>query len=252
MKLITWNASMRFRDKIENILPFNADLLVIPECEAPEKWGASSHLQKVNQFLWFGDNQNKGIGILTLNDHYQIKLHPSYNTEFRYIIPLIVTGQQDFILFAIWSQLSRSKFDSYIGQIYLALNYYESLLKEQCIIAGDWNSNKIFDHIKRVGTHSEVVELLEKVKIRSVYHELLNEEHGLETMPTHYFRKENARPFHIDFIFASESILKQVSKFEIGSYEEWIPLSDHMPIVMEQNICSAVFEQRQGNGSIIS
>jgi hypothetical protein len=65
MKLITWNASMRFRDKIESILPFNADILVIPECEAPEKWRASKRLQEINQFLWFamyhaGDwNSNK-------------------------------------------------------------------------------------------------------------------------------------------------------------------------------------------------
>ena len=129
----------------------------------------------------------------------------------------------------------KKQFDSYIGQIFLALKYYESLLKEPCIIAGDWNSNKIFDHIKRVGTHSEVVDILEKVNIRSAYHHLLNEEHGLEIQPTHYFRKDQASPFHIDFIFAADSILKQVSKLEIGAYEEWIKLSDHMPIFMEIN-----------------
>jgi hypothetical protein len=37
MKLVSWNTAMRFRDKIETILPYNADILVIPECEAPEK-----------------------------------------------------------------------------------------------------------------------------------------------------------------------------------------------------------------------
>jgi hypothetical protein len=243
MNLITWNASMRFRDKIESILPFNADILVIPECEAPEKWRASNRLQETNQFLWFGDNLNKGIGILNFNDNLHIELHPSYNKEFRYIIPLIVTGKQSFILFAVWSQLTKSKFDSYIGQIFLALNYYESLLSDPCIIAGDWNSNKIFDHIKRVGTHSEVVHLLDKVNVWSAYHHSHNEEHGLETLPTHYFRKDKASPFHIDFIFASESILNQTSKLEVGSYEEWIKLSDHMPIVMELNSSLAEFHE---------
>lgn len=233
MKFITWNASMRFRDKIDNILPFNADILVIPECEAPEKWRGKNHQKEINQFLWFGDNLNKGIGILNLNDDYNIKIHPSYNKDFRYIIPLIVTGKQSFLLFAVWSQLTKSKFDSYIGQIFLALKYYESLLKEPCIIAGDWNSNKIFDHIKRVGTHSDVVDFLEKVNIRSTYHHLINEEHGFERQPTHYFRKDKASPFHIDFIFASESILNQTSKLEIGLYKDWIKLSDHMPIFMD-------------------
>jgi exonuclease III len=235
MKFITWNASMRFRDKIDNILSFNADILVIPECEAPEKWRGKNHHKDINQFLWFGDNLNKGIGILNLNDAFNIKLHPFYNKDFRYIIPLIVTGKQSFLLFAVWSQLTKSKYDSYIGQIFLALKYYECLLKEPCIIAGDWNSNKIFDHIKRVGTHSDVVDFLEKVNIRSTYHHLLNEEHGLETQPTHYFRKNKSSPFHIDFIFASETLVKQIRNLEIGTYEEWINLSDHMPIFMELN-----------------
>lgn len=152
MKFITWNASMRFRDKIDSIFPFNADILVIPECEAPEKWRGENQHKDIHQFLWFGDNLNKGIGIFNLNEDYSIKLHPSYNKDFRYIIPLIVTGKQSFLLFAVWSQLTKNKFDSYI-----------------------------------------------------------------------------------DFIFASETLLKQIRNLEIGTYEEWINLSDHMPIFMDFN-----------------
>ncbi len=221
---------MRFRDKIEEIFPYIADIIVIPECEAPEKWRNSANLQALNQFLWYGDNLNKGIGIMTLNNSYHIELHPDYNKDFRYIIPLIVTGKEDFILLAIWSQNTKPQFNSYIGQIYLALNYYESLLKQPCVIVGDWNSNKIFDTIKRVGTHSEVVELLEKKSIKSAYHAYFNEEHGKETIATHYFRKAESSPFHIDFLFASETILSRLRHFEIGTYEKWIKCSDHVPL----------------------
>lgn len=42
MKIVTWNAQMKFREKIKYILPFAPDLMVIPECEAPEKWGQST------------------------------------------------------------------------------------------------------------------------------------------------------------------------------------------------------------------
>lgn len=230
MKLVTWNAAMRFRDKIEEVFPFAADILVVPECEAPEKWRKSNNLQAINQFLWYGDNLNKGIGIMTLNNTYQIGLHPSYNEDFRYIVPLIVSGEQDFILLAVWSQNTKKQFESYIGQIYLALKYYESLLEMPCVIIGDWNSNKIFDYIKRVGTHSEVVDLLKNEGITSVYHYYFNEDHGQESIPTHYFRKEKARPFHLDFLFASETFLNRLSHFEIGSYEKWINLSDHVPL----------------------
>ena len=37
-------------------------------------------------------------------------------------------------------------------------------------------------------------------------------------------------PFHIDFLFASESILSRLSHFEIGSYESLIKFSDHVPL----------------------
>ena len=229
MKLIVWNAAMRFRDKLEHLKSYQADILIIPESESPEKWGQTK-LQDVNQFLWFGEKVNKGIGIFTLNEHYKIELHPLYNKDFRYIIPLLVTGKRNFILFAVWSQNTKAKFESYIGQIYLALKYYDTLLKEPCVIAGDWNSNKNFDHIRRVGTHTDVVNLLKSKGITSTYHHFYNEEHGDESQPTHYFRKEYARPFHIDYIFTSTHILPSLTKMEVGKHENWIKLSDHMPL----------------------
>ena len=72
---------MRFRDKIEEIFPYMADIIVIPECEAPDKWKNNNNMQALQQFLWYGDILNKGIGIMTLNDSYQIELHPLYNQE---------------------------------------------------------------------------------------------------------------------------------------------------------------------------
>ncbi|MGN4427128.1 endonuclease/exonuclease/phosphatase family protein [Bacillus cereus group sp. MYBK30-1] len=233
MKLVTWNAAMGFRNKIEKIFPFNADILVIPECEAHEKWRASKYQKDIEPFLWFGDNRNKGIGIITLNNTYQIEVHPDYDDDFRYIIPLKVSGKQDFILFAVWSQKTKNRYDSYIGQIYKALEHYKHLLQEPCIIVGDWNSNKKFDHIKRVGTHSMVVERLKSVGIRSAYHRFFKEKHGQETKPTYFFRKDKSSPFHIDFLFASEIILDQLSLVEVGSFEKWIKSSDHMPIYIE-------------------
>ncbi|MGF2711782.1 endonuclease/exonuclease/phosphatase family protein [Bacillus cereus] len=233
MKIVAWNAAMAFRKKIEKILPLKANILVISECEKPEKWERSVVQNGTDNFLWEGDNPNKGIGIITLDKRYKIEIHPDYDKTFRYIIPLKVSGEQEFIMFAVWSQKGEKRYNSYIGQIYLALEKYKSLLKEPCIIVGDWNSNKVFDRIKRVKTHSEVVEFLEGFGIMSAYHHFSKEEHGKESEATHYFRKEKARPFHIDYLFASEIFLGQLKSFNIGSCEDWIEFSDHMPIIAE-------------------
>ncbi|OFD57613.1 hypothetical protein BWGOE4_30390 [Bacillus mycoides] len=233
MKIVAWNAGMAFRKKIDKILPLKANILVISECEKPEKWEQSVVQNGTDNFLWEGDNPNKGIGIITLDKRYKIEIHPDYDKTFRYIIPLKVSGEQEFIMFAVWSQKGEKRYNSYIGQIYLALEKYKSLLKEPCIIVGDWNSNKVFDRIKRVKTHSEVVEFLEGFGIMSAYHHFSKEEHGKESEATHYFRKEKARSFHIDYLFASEIFLGQLKSFNIGSCEDWIEFSDHMPIIAE-------------------
>lgn len=236
MKIVAWNAGMAFRKKIDKILPLKANILVISECEKPEKWGQIIDEKGIDDFLWEGDNPNKGIGIITFGERYKIEIHPNYDKSFRYIVPIKVSaGNQEFIMFAVWSQKGENRYSSYIGQIYLALEKYASLLKGPCIIVGDWNSNKVFDHIKRVKTHSEVVEFLEGFGIKSAYHHFSKEEQGEESKATHYFRKEKMRPFHIDCLFASEIFLNQLESIEIGSYEEWIEFSDHMPISAEFN-----------------
>ncbi|MDG0933779.1 endonuclease/exonuclease/phosphatase family protein, partial [Bacillus paranthracis] len=64
MKIVAWNASMAFRKKIDKILPLKADILAISECEKSEKWGQIDKGKGINDFLWEGDNPNKGIGII--------------------------------------------------------------------------------------------------------------------------------------------------------------------------------------------
>jgi hypothetical protein len=54
---------------------------------------------------------------------------------------------------------------------------------ENCIIAGDWNSNKIFDYIKRIGTHSDTVHLL-KIYIRYIVRIILSLKKSKERKPS--------------------------------------------------------------------
>lgn len=231
MKLVTWNGAMKFREKIRQVLPLRADIFVIPECEAPEKWGDNME-KSIHQFFWEGDNKNKGLGVFSMNKDYHLELHPFYNPEYKLIVPINVTGKENFILFAIWSQDMPKKKYSYIGQIHLVLQYYRDLLETDCILAGDWNSHPIFDNIKRVGTHTEVVNFLSEYSISSAYHHHFKMPQGEEAHPTLFFRKEKASPFHIDYVFSSECYLDRVELMEVGGYDEWIKYSDHMPIVL--------------------
>jgi len=50
---------MAFRNKAEHILAFKPDILVVPECEHPDKLKFDSGTTKPNDIFWFGDNKNK-------------------------------------------------------------------------------------------------------------------------------------------------------------------------------------------------
>ena len=83
---------MAFRKKWTKIRTLQPDILVLQECEHPSKYRPKELIPNVNEFLWFGENEHKGVGILSFNT-YHIKLAKSYTREFKYIIPLKVTGR---------------------------------------------------------------------------------------------------------------------------------------------------------------
>ena len=54
-------------------------------------------------------------------------------------------------------------------------------------------------------------------------------------MPNHwgwaFFQKKITRTYHIDYIFGSQKFIDKIIKFEVGEFEEWLNVSDHMPII---------------------
>lgn len=211
--------------------------MVIQECEHPDKLKFSKIFKPPNDFFWHGDNLNKGIGIFTYSD-YKIELLPEFNPKYRYILPLKVTGcNTSFTLLAVWAMANKENYEvRYIGQIWLAINHYKSLLGGSTIITGDFNSNKIWDYKDRIGTHSDVVANLEGNGIHSIYHKHFDSEQGKEMHPTFFLHKKESKPYHIDYCFASTDFLDKVKTVEIGTYENWNAHSDHSPLNIQFDI----------------
>ncbi|MCB4204966.1 endonuclease/exonuclease/phosphatase family protein [Deferribacterales bacterium Es71-Z0220] len=237
MKIIEWNCRGAFRNKNKKILSLAPDILVVPECENGEKLKFGKLTPKPNDFFWYGDNPNKGVGIFSYSD-YNFELIKEFNPKYKYIIPLKVTGKNtSFILFAIWAMNNKeNKRESYIGQIWLAINYYENLLSNKNIILiGDFNSNKKWDSKPRVGNHTDVVNKLKEKNIYSLYHKKTGIEHGDEIHPTFYMHHKTEKRYHIDYCFASEEIINRGFDLSIGEANEWTKLSDHVPFIIEIN-----------------
>lgn len=231
MRLITWNCQGAFRKKADFILALQPDILVIQECEHPDKLKFSAETLKPDSVYWYSDGGKKGIGIFSYSN-YKFELLPEFNPEFRYVLPIQVTGNgQTFTLLAVWAMDNKEKREArYIGQVWFAINHYKDLLGSSTILIGDFNSNKIWDYKDRVGSHSDVVRYLASRDIHSVYHKHFNMEQGKEEHPTLYLYRNLEKPYHIDYCFASADLLEKVKQVEIGSYENWFMHSDHSPV----------------------
>lgn len=234
MRLITWNCQGAFRKKADFILPLKPDILVVQECEHPDKLRISQKSNKPNDFYWHGDSVNKGLGIFSYSD-FKFELLRDYDPTFRYILPLRVTGSSRvFTLLAIWAMDNKENHAArYIGQIWLAINHYKDILGSSTILIGDFNSNKIWDYKERIGSHSDVVNNLADKDIHSIYHKHFGLEQGKEKHPTFFLQKNESKPYHIDYCFISGDLIDKVTAVEIGPFENWKAHSDHSPLSIE-------------------
>lgn len=236
MKIITWNCNMAFRRKAHAILAHKPDILVIPECEHPDKLIFKDDIIKPSNTLWFGKNRNKGLAILSFSD-LTFKVLDNYNVNLRMIIPIQVTGEGvDFNLFAVWAYNPDDKDGRYIEQVHKAIIHYEDLLSNKpTILIGDFNSNSIWDKKHRSSNHSNVVKLLEEKGIFSMYHLYKKQAQGKELHPTYYMYRHLDRPYHIDYCFASANFVSRLKSVEIGDFGYWKNYSDHTPLIVEFN-----------------
>lgn len=234
MKIVSWNCNGAFRKKISIFDEEGIDLFIIQECEHVSKFINKHCLKPHYNMYWFGDDLNKGLGIVH-SPKIKIELHQSYNKDFKYVVPLIIRySKRKIHLLAIWANNKEDMKNRYVGQVWKAIHHYDDILKNKNIIlAGDFNSNSIWDRKSRIGNHSDVVTHLKKRKINSLYHAHYQEFHGAESMPTFYLYKNKSKPYHLDYVFLSDVMYRDVNNFEIGSFETWKLWSDHMPLKLQ-------------------
>ncbi len=227
---------MAFRKKADLILAQKPDILIVPECEHPDKLLFNADTKRPTDTLWFGKNQNKGLAIFSYSD-FRFEVLEEHNQDFQMIIPISVTGGSfDFILFAIWANNPKDPDGQYVEQVWKAIHHYDNLLTtKQAVLVGDFNSNTIWDRKYRAGNHSNVVKYLEDKNIFSSYHLYHKQAQGKEQHPTLYMYRHKDKPYHIDYCFVSASLAKKLKSVEIGDYDFWIQYSDHVPVIVTFN-----------------
>lgn len=223
---------MAFRKKAHAVLTDNLDILIIQECERLDKLIFKEDVKEPNDSYWYGDNPHKGLGVFTYGD-YTISPLPDHNTDFRFVVPLQISNTKNtYTLLAIWAQKPETN-DNYGVQIWNAIQYYTDLLSlDNLLLIGDFNSNTFWDKSNRVSNHSNVVAYLSDLGIESTYHVFHDQIQGKEKDPTFYLYKQIGRPYHLDYCFISQDLLKKLQDVQVGNHKDWTKLSDHSPVIV--------------------
>lgn len=232
MKLITWNCNGALRNKFESLLHFQADILIIQECEDPHRTKHNAYKEWASNHLWIGKNKNKGIGIFA-NDSTKLTKLEWFSGQLELFLPCRINDK--FNILGVWTRQANSPNFGYIGQFWKYLQINRAHFQdtgESIIIAGDFNSNTQWDQWDRWWNHSDVVRELKFYGLESVYHKRQAVNHGDEETPTFYHYRKLSKPYHIDYIWLPSENMSEIAEFEIGEQEKWLSLSDHMPLYL--------------------
>ena len=249
MKIVTWNCNGALRKKRAELDALDADVLIIQECEDPSE-STSDYREWAGGYLWNGISKNKGIGVFPRKNHsvtsagwhgtYQILGLGAKNAatgwrtdELETFLPFVLNNE--YSILSVWTKGSDAKVFSYIGQFWKYLKIHKAeLAHPKTLILGDFNSNAIWDQPDRWWNHSDVISELEEIGIYSLFHATRGEKQGSETSPTLFLQRDIRKPYHVDYAFASSDLLPRC-QIHLGVSDNWLHISDHMPLIVEFN-----------------
>ena len=129
MRLVSWNANCKFRDKFHLLGAF--DIAIIQECEDPSRCNNVAYKAWSENYYWIGNLKHKGLGIF-IKSGLSAKLMELPKTSQRFFLPLQLSNGTQIL--AVWAKGANSYQNGYFAQIH----DYDW---DQLIVAVDFNSN---------------------------------------------------------------------------------------------------------------
>lgn len=232
MRLVTWNCHGGFTAKRDRIAALSPDVAIICETTEEAARDVPSGLS-----AWTGALRGKGVAVICWNG-WQPRLPQLLGASIAepYFLPVVLERKgQSINLIAAWVKRDKDYVRPTLSVLEKAKEF---LARESVLIVGDFNQSVYFDRGRSEGLRfSRVLARLEEKGIKSAWHARMNESHGQESIATYFYNRRETEPFHIDFVFGSQNLIRRINKIEIGSFESWVgggeQCSDHAPIIAD-------------------
>jgi hypothetical protein len=191
---------MAYASKQKEILLLKPDIVILQECSEKDIQASDAVFSH-----WVGSNPHKGLGVLGFEKHVYA-IDSSYSAEYPWFIPLRIEDKKLNIL-GIWAH-KKNQQERYIPITHRAIDHYKEFLeKDTAMIIGDFNSNTIWDKEHSGRSHSDLVEKLDQLHFKSMYHFQTQENQGSEKLFTLDMYRHRDKGYHIDYAFLSKDLL---------------------------------------------
>lgn len=221
---------MAFRRKREALSTYDPDLVVVPECECPDTVG---EWDVYDDWRWIGSDEHRGLGVFARGG-VSLSYGRAATVGGTLTMPIRTDGELD--LLAVWAKDDEADpRRRYVGQVFETLRAYDEFLDDRTAVVGDFNWNDQWDDSPKsplYGTLADVRARLEEYGLASAYHTATDCAFGDESDPTFFMHKKRSREYHIDYAFLPSDLAERAT-VSVGTYDEWIDASDHVPLVVE-------------------
>ena len=93
MKIVSWNANCKFREKYKEIAKLGADVYVIQESENPETCKDTEYREFVKNGFWTGGIPFKGLLVFSPNPDIKLVLLDWKTQDYHYFLPVRVNDE---------------------------------------------------------------------------------------------------------------------------------------------------------------
>jgi hypothetical protein len=221
---------MGLHKKLDALASLGPDVAVIPEAAEPTMQAPLQPDQAIARTsAWIGPNKKKGLAVIAYGNH-SVEPCQRGDGDLSDALAVKVTGPLPFTLVGVWARAPK-----YVQHLHDVLDAWGTVFRSgDVVMAGDFNSNAIWDRLHGSKCHTSLVKRLEsEFGLVSAYHVTRNQPHGGELEPTFFWRDNKESPYHIDYAFIPKRWVARVRSVRILGGEPWRRLSDHLPLVLD-------------------
>jgi exodeoxyribonuclease-3 len=226
---------MALHTKYQYLMALRPDVAIIPECAEPDILRRKAPEFAFTDCEWSGQFKDKGLGVFSFNG-YSLRRHQSWEARFHLFVPIEVCGPSAFNLLAVWAFNHRAPATVSPNPTTTleAVSHYQPFLTSGAgVVAGDFNANVIWDQGARYASFANLNTTLEGMGLVSAYHTKRDVKLGEELDFTHFWQRNREQLYHIDYAYVPKSWMPSTAEVSVGGVEEWLPRSDHAPLVID-------------------